>query len=142
MNKSITNELVETLFKTFRLMKHQLSFTDKLIHLSALQIQALIFIDHNKNPRMHDIARHFRIELPSATSLLNKLWEMKLVKRQTDSKDRRMIRITLSTQGKKLLEQVVSERKSKLEKILSYLPENEKEELLRILKSLNSRLEK
>ena len=144
MIKDNTNELVEMIFKISRLMKEEMSFTNNLIHLSILQIQTLIFLNQNKNKiiSMGDIAQNFRIELSSATSLLNKLCNQKLVKRHTGQQDRRLVIITLTDQGKTLLELAMSQRKKKLEKTLSYLSAKEKLELLNIFKTLDNRLQK
>ncbi len=137
-----TVELVEILFKISRRMKQEMSYTNDLIHLSVLQIQTLILLSQNIKISMSDIADHFRMELSSATSLLNKLYDMKLVERNTDQDDRRLVLITLTNEGKTLLKQAVCERRKKIEKFLSYLSKNEKTDLLDILKMLDIRLNK
>lgn len=142
MKTDNTNELVEVMFTVFRLMKAKMSFTNNFIHLSILQIQALMFLCHNTNVDMSDIAEYFQVEMPSATSLINKLCDHQLVKRYEDPKDRRLVRITLTDDGKKLVEQAMCERRKKIEKVLSYLSEQEKLELLRILKTLDTKLQK
>jgi DNA-binding MarR family transcriptional regulator len=142
MEEVNTFELVDLLFKISRLMKERMSFTNKLTHLSILQIQTLIFLNQDKKISMTDIAEYFHIELSSATSLLNKLCDQKLVKRYEAPEDRRLVIVTLTDKGKKLLKQVISERKKKIEKILSYLSKKEKNELLNILKALNNKLQK
>lgn len=140
MKEDNTFELVEMLFNISRLMKGEMSYTNNLTHLSILQIQALIFFKQNKNIPMSEIAQHFNIELSSATSLLDKLYDLKLVKRQADLEDRRLVRINLTREGKKLLEQAMCQRRKKLEKFLSYLTKKEKSVLLDILKRLKERL--
>jgi MarR family transcriptional regulator, organic hydroperoxide resistance regulator len=144
MKSDNTLELVEMLFKVTRLMKDEMSFTNNLIHLSILQIQTLIFLCQNKDKKvsMGNIAEYFHIELPSATSLLNKLCEQKLVERHTDQEDRRLVIITLTSEGETLLGQVVCQRRKKLEKVLSYLSEQEKSDLLHILETINTKLQK
>jgi len=144
MDKNNPNELVETIFKVARLMKDEMSFTNNLIHLSILQIQALVFLKQNKDKKvtMTDIADNFQIELPSATSLLNKLCDQKLVERKADKKDRRLVIIELTDTGKKMLEEAMASRRKKLEKILSYLSLKEKLELLNIFKTLGQKLQK
>ncbi len=141
MKNDITIELMEVMFGVFRLMKGKMS-SRNLTHLSILQIQALFFLKQNANTTMGDIAEYFHIELPSATSLLNKLYDQKLVKRHEDQEDRRLVRITLTDKGKELLEQAMQERRKTMEKMLSYLSEKEKSELLDILKILRQRMEK
>ena len=91
MKQDNTIELMEMLFSISRLMKDEMSFTSNLTHLSILQIQTLVFLNQNKDKKnsMSDIAEFFHIELPSATSLIGKLCDQKLVKRLADSTDRR-----------------------------------------------------
>jgi MarR family transcriptional regulator, organic hydroperoxide resistance regulator len=142
MKQDQTIELVEMMFKVSRLMKDKMSYTDNLMHLSILQIQTLIFLKKNDKTSMSDIADYFRIELPSATSLLNILYDRKLVKRLEDVNDRRKVFISLTSKGKILLEQAVRERRKKIEKMLSYLSKKEKSELLNIFKTLQNSLQK
>jgi len=141
MKKNLSDELMESMYTMFRFMRSEMSFTNNFIHLSILQIHALLFIEHNANVSMSDIADHFRIELPSATSLINKLCEQKLVNRYEDSKDRRLVKIGLTDEGKQLTGQAMCARRKKMEKMLSYLSEAEKIELLKILNTLNTKLQ-
>ncbi len=142
MKKDIAIELMETMFGVFRLMKGKMSSHNLTQHLSILQIQALFYLDRNENIPMSDIADYFHIELPSATSLLNKLYDQKLVKRHEDPQDRRLVRISLTSKGKTLLEQAMQERRKTMEKMLSYLSGKEKVELLNIMKTLRNRMQK
>jgi DNA-binding MarR family transcriptional regulator len=137
-----TFELVEMVFNISRLVKGEMSYTNNLTHLSMLQIQTLIFLNYHKKTSMSDIAQKFRIELPSATSLINKLCEQKLVSRHEDEKDRRLVLITITPDGSNLLEQAIAERRKKLAKVLSYLSEAEKTQLLTILNTLKNSLQK
>lgn len=142
MNTDNKEELVEMLFKISRLMKEKMSYTNNIVHLSILQIQALFFLNKNKKASMSDIAEYFHIELSSATSLLNKLYDQDFVKRLEDEKDRRLVIITLTSKGKELLERAMHERREKIEIILSYLSDKEKTDLLQILKTLSNKIQK
>lgn len=140
MGKDNKIELVNMIFKVSRLLKDEMSYTNDLIHLSILQIQTLVFLSKNKKASMSDIAGYFRIEMPSATSLLDKLYEEKLVDRSADAHDRRLVIITLTDKGKGLLKQAMCERRSKLEKVLSYLSTKERSDLSSIINTLNEKL--
>ena len=142
MSNDITFELMETMFGTVRLLKEKMSHSHNLSHLSILQMQVLFFLNHHEKTTMSDIANYFRIELPSATSLMNKLSDQKLVKRHEDPDDRRLVRITLTDKGKDLLRQTMTDRRKIMEKMLFYLSETEKGHLLSILKTLRDRLQK
>jgi len=143
MNEDNTVESIkEVLFKITRQMKGKMSYTKNLTHLSHLQIQTLIFIKKNQKVSMTDIAKYFCIELPSVTSLLNKLSDRKLIIRYEDEQDRRLVMVTLTDSGKILLKQARREQHEKLNEVLSCLSKKEKNDLLLILQTLHTRLQK
>ena len=142
MKHTSQNELIEMMFMVFRRMRDEMSFTNHLTHLSILQIQSLFFINHRPQTSMSDIAEFFHIELPSATSLITKLCDQKLVSRHVDVKDRRMVLVKVTNEGKLLLEQAMNQRRKKMEKMLSYLSVGEKKELFHIMKTLDTKLQK
>ena len=135
-------ELMEMIFKVSRQMKSEMSYSNDLTHLSVLQIQALFFINQKEKVTMGDIAQYFHIELPSATSLVNKLFDQNLIKRSEDQLDRRLVMIMLTSEGKKLFEQATRDRQKKVKKTLSFLSTSEKSALLTILQTIYSRLQK
>lgn len=139
---SDTEALIENIFTVSRIMKANMSYTSGIEHLSILQIQAMVFIRKNKQVQVSELARHFGIELPSATSLLNKLCTMKMTDRNTDKKDRRIVRVTLTSQGEAMLKDAMIERDKKIRKMLSLLSEKDKSDLLRISSLLVEKLEK
>lgn len=141
MTKGSDSELIEAIFKSFRLMKESMAFNSRMTHMSLLQIQALVFLKKSGHAQMTDIAKYFKIELPSATSLVAKLSKLKLVKRESDKKDRRIVRIALTVMGDKLLEQAMEERSRQMQKNLSYLDAEDKKDLLRIMNRLILKME-
>ncbi len=136
------NKLIEEIFKFSRYMKSHMCFDSELARLSMLQMQALIFLKKNKAAQMSEIAQYFTIELPSATSLINKLTRLELTERKADDHDRRLVRITITKQGEKLLQQAMEAHSKKMKETLSYLSETDKKELLRIMQKLTATIEK
>jgi len=139
---TIAKRFLEVMFRNNRVLREQMRYSSGIAHLSILQIHTLSFLKEKKDAQMSEIAEHFHIELPSATSLLNKLVALQLVKRHADAKDRRMVRITLTEAGNDLLKQAMEEKLIHVKKMLSYLSDNEQDELLRLLEKLNDRIEK
>jgi DNA-binding MarR family transcriptional regulator len=123
-------------------MKETMSFSSDFANLSLLQIQALIFIKRNERVQMSEIAQNFTIELPSATSLVNKLCILKLVERKSDESDRRLVRIVLTRKGEEMLEKVMNERSKNIRKNISILSEDDRKDLLRITKTLLEQMQK
>lgn len=137
----INAQLIEIIFTLSRLMKDQMASRSDLSTLSFLQVQALVFLSRNKDVQMTDVAEAFRIELPSATSLVQKLVVSKLVARKTEKKDRRKVKVVLTEKGKKLLKTAMRKREKKIQNYLSLLSENEKKQLLHILKKMIIKME-
>ena len=106
-----------------------------------LQCEAMLCIKKHKNTHMGDIAEHFSTSMPTATALIDKLIGAKFVTRENDPTDRRVVRINLTKSGEKLLIELTKHKKEKMSKLLSYLPESDKLELLRILSTLAQKSE-
>jgi DNA-binding MarR family transcriptional regulator len=136
MAEEINEQILEALFKIARNFKGSMHNDFGRSHLTMLQCQALECVKKQKNVHMHDIASHFSTSMPTATALIDKLIAAKLVKRENDDKDRRIVKIFMTKLGDKLLHQVIKRKSEKMGKVLSYLPESDKQELLRILSTL------
>ena len=141
MADTIHSKLIEKIFTISRRMREEMTFTTHAAHLSLVQLQTLLYVNDHKKLQMRQIAEHFSIEMPTATSLLNRLVELNLVSRQADTKDRRVVRVALTKKGEETLIQAMEQRSKKIEFMLSYLTEGDKEEFLRILTSISSRME-
>lgn len=142
MNEELAKNFLKISFKNFRLLREKMDYSTSVCHLSGSQLQTLSFLKQKENAQMGEIAEYLHIELPSATSLLNKLVALQLVKRQQDDKDRRMVRVALTEEGKKVLEEAMKEKIRVIGHMLSYLTEKEQTDLLRLLEKLNERIEK
>ncbi len=71
--------------------------------LSAMQLHALAYIKHHR-PAMHDLAERLTITPPSTTTLVHSLVGSSLVRRVTDLADKRSLRLELTPQGTKALQ--------------------------------------
>ncbi|MBP7875923.1 MarR family transcriptional regulator [Candidatus Woesebacteria bacterium] len=137
-----TLQLVETIFHISRIMKDELSFENEVMRLSALQFHALLFLNQEKEgATMTAIADRFRIELPSATSLIATMSDHHLIQRRASETDRRLVVIEITDAGKALLNQAIDMRRKKLENSLSLFSDTEKVDLLTLLKTLQNRLQ-
>lgn len=134
-------ELLESFFTLSRLMKENMTYDSRLLHLSMLQLQTLIYIKRNPKAQMSDIAAKFSIELPSATSLITKLTTLRLVQKTQDKKDKRIVRLALTKKGEDLLAAAIEKRNKKMDELLQYMSEEDKKSLLDILKRLIIKME-
>ena len=138
MNKNINSEIVEQIFQLYRSTKQKESIKALDCEISPLQLFTLYFINSSKTPiHMKDIADHLSVEMPTATSLLDKVVKMGLVKRVSDKKDRRVVEVAITPKGKKVLDKAMEIRTRNMGKYLDFLPNDQKQHLNSILKTLN-----
>lgn len=133
--------LIDKTFSFLRCMKGQMSLQNDVMNLSMIQLQALIFIKQNPETPMKAVAEYLKVELPSATSIIEKLVKLSFIKRETDKDDRRLVLLNLTDKGRQLLEEATKERAKNMEKIFTYLSEKDKEELSRIFDTLIKAME-
>ncbi len=126
MANEINEQIIETLFLIARNLKGSMQGDFERSHLTMLQCQALECVKKKKNVHMADIAEHFATTMPTATALIDKLIFIaaKLVKRENDVRDRRIVKIFMTKLGDKFLHQVIKNKSEKMGKVLSYLPES------------------
>ena len=131
------SEAISMMFAMGRFMRNRMysKIKDSQCN-SLLQFEALRYIKENDRPLMREVARHFHITPPAATLLVDGLAKEKLLLRVFDSKDRRTVRLELTTHGKRFFERGMTQRVNELKKILAVLTPKEHTQLIAILKKI------
>jgi len=88
------------------------------------------------------LAHMLGVTLSAVTALVNRLHRMGLVLRERQDKDRRQVWISITPRGLKVLENVEERRNLLLALYLARVPENEREQLLGLLKRAVDLLER
>ena len=136
-NKTI-NHIISLIFKTSRLIREELRKEKKHPDLfSVLRLEALRYIAKKKSPLMKEVADYFCITPPSATSLINSLVKSGTLKRVYDKNDRRIVRLFITSKGRKKLKRDFDEINNNMKKILTQLNMNEQKNLISILEKLS-----
>ena len=136
-NKTI-NYIISLIFKASRLIHEQLRKERKHPDLfSGLRLEALRYIAEKKNPLMKEVADYFCITPPSATSLINPLVKSGALRRVYDKDDRRVVRLFITSKGRKELKRGLSEVDNNMRKILTQLNTDEQKNLIKILEKLS-----
>ena len=110
----------------------------KAMPIPLSQCQTLGFVAEHTNPSMQDVARYFNIRAPSATFLVDELVRGNYLKRQSNTKDRRRVELTLTDKGKKCFKAIQKEREKVLGSLFESLPPKDREEMNRILEIIIS----
>lgn len=136
MPEDKSEKLVSLMLSTSRLIREREKKEKKITPLSFLKMEALRYIEQDKNISMKELADFFCITPPSATSLVEGLVREGRLQRVADKNDRRLIRLTVTEKGRKDLNKGWRKIKKRISKIFANLNEKEKEELIKILKKL------
>ena len=125
-NGEITNKELD---KASVLEKHLLEMRDafrqhqneirKRYKISANEMEIILYIFDLGPQRMKTLGEHFKIKFSTLTSLVDKIERLNLVKRANSKEDRRSIIVTITTKGKKMLEEYNSQVRMLAEKILA-----------------------
>lgn len=135
MKKDINKELFEMIFNVYKMMKKNYSLF-KETNLSMVQFHGLAYLFENPGCSLKELAERFSITNPSANDLVEKLVNLKLVKREDDKKDRRIIHLYLTDKGKNLIKKIMKEKNNCFSILIKKLSFEEKKQLLTILKKL------
>jgi DNA-binding MarR family transcriptional regulator len=141
MDKHLLDELISVHLQIKQAFAKQSHLSREDVATTMLQCSALGFLLTSKHATVGDVAGHLQLSLSSATQLVERLTKSELVKRKHDPSDRRIIRLSITENGIKELENMQEKMRNKLEKIFSKIPEQDVREYIRIQKSVLTALQ-
>jgi len=119
------------------------SIIDKKDDISFLELKGLAaFIDENREYTASEISNLIHLPLPNITTIINRLEKKKLVKKQRDGKDGRMVRISLTHKGKKIRYEFMQRRVMEVRNLLEKLTKQEQNDLLNSLETATKLFQK
>lgn len=101
--------------------------------LTASRLAALHTIDAEGPLTLGELAAIEQVQPPSMTRIVARLEEHALVARTVDANDRRIVRVKITDEGKRLLEQSRTKRDAFLAKRVARLSDDEREILARAI---------
>jgi DNA-binding MarR family transcriptional regulator len=100
------------------------------------QLWALAHLDRGGPCPMSALAQALRLTPPTATCLVDRLAAMRLVRRQAEPRDRRVVRLALSPRGRRLMAGFRVQKRKSARRHFSALSEPERETFLLVLEKL------
>ena len=110
--------------------------------INVSQLKAMSAFDQDAEFSMGELCRLTQVKMPSMTEVADKLEADGMLKRVRDTKDRRVVRVHLTDQGKTMHEKILATRSDNLERVFGKLNEKDQTKLLRSLKDIAAILEK
>ncbi|AAS43097.1 transcriptional regulator, MarR family [Bacillus cereus ATCC 10987] len=107
-------------------------------HMPPSHTQVLLLLHENGTLAVSEIGKRLAISRPNMTPLLNKLIQEELIERHYSEKDRRVILISLTAEGKLLVNQYQQFILDKLKENFQTLSEEEREKLIHSLQTIQN----
>jgi DNA-binding MarR family transcriptional regulator len=104
--------------------------------ISKPELLALEAISREEGLMMSDLGKRLDISLSTATGMIDRLIEKKLVKRERNGGDRRVVRVVLTDKGRKTNQTYQKQKKELFGRMLGALDPEEQGELIKILEKI------
>ncbi|KYK23050.1 hypothetical protein AYK24_07975 [Thermoplasmatales archaeon SG8-52-4] len=108
--------------------------------ITGVQLMTLHFVKHNDNCKTSDIANFLSVSPPDTTRIVETLVKKGFVERINDENDRRIIRLIIKEEGRKVVENIKQELALSFSKILEKINEEDAKALLRGMNALSNAL--
>ncbi|MDD5616886.1 MAG: MarR family transcriptional regulator [Candidatus Methanoperedens sp.] len=105
-------------------------------NISKPELLALEAISREEGLMMSDLGKRLDISLSTATGIIDRLIEKKLVKRERNGGDRRVVRVLLTDKGKNTNQTYQKQKKELFGRMLGALDPEEQGELINILEKI------
>ncbi len=106
--------------------------------LSVPQFRVLIFLNRHAGASLSDIAEHLGLTLPSMSKMIDGLVARRLVARQTDSRDRRRVTLSLTATGQTALQAAYAVAHTHLAERLQTLTPSDRQAVIRAMAALGA----
>jgi len=100
------------------------------INLTSAQIKLLTCFTDKDEFTMTELSSNLGVSMPTMTAMVDRLFNSKMVRRERDSIDRRVVRARLTDSGRGMLRKLMRIRRKEMEKILMNLSTEEMKNFL------------
>jgi len=100
------------------------------INLTSAQIKLLTCFSNKSELTMTELSNNLAVSMPTMTAMVDRLVNSKMVERERDNRDRRVVKVKLTDAGEKVLRKLIRIRRKEMEKILTNLSGEEMESYL------------
>ena len=117
---------VDSIVKAYNLVSQGInpSFLTK-ISLTTAQMKVLLLFEDNKKFTMGELSALYSVSVSTMTSMVGRLFQNGMLKREQDENDRRIVLVSLTEKGRKVLTKLIDGRREVLERFLYTLDRNE-----------------
>jgi len=106
------------------------------VDLTSSQIKVLISFSDQSSFTMTELSRTHAVSVSTMTSMVDRLLQLGLFERQRDDADRRIVRVRLTPEGKKIVDYLMKVRRQELEKFLLELSDAEIQQFVKSIETV------
>ena len=139
LNNELEDEIVTTIFKFMALIRGKKT-DSSASELTLAQLHCVIAIN-DTSPSMAEIANELELSMPTITVTIDKLVKLNYVVRKTDPSDRRVVRVALTKQGKKIRQKMRDQKAEIIKSAISKLSVSDRKKTREVMVSLLGALE-
>lgn len=122
------DEAVKRILAAYNAVSRSINPTQLLkVDLTSSQIKVLAGFFEKDCYTMTELSKTHSVSVSTMTSMVDRLLQSGLIERKRDEADRRVVRVSLSREGKKMVKYLMQIRKGELEKFLHELNPEEVE---------------
>lgn len=112
------------------------------INLSKPELLTLEAISKQKELIMSRLAKELGVGFSTATGIVDRLIKKKLVNRERNHGDRRVVKVSLSKRGKEIVSAYQEQKKKTFRKMIEVLTESEQVSFLAVLEKIANKMQK
>lgn len=140
-NESAATLLDQALPGLMRFAKNLESTRLARFGLTLTQFFTMGVLDHKGDLMMRELGAELDLSMGAVTGVVDKLAKLDLVRRYTVESDRRVVKASLTRNGRELFEKVSADRRDALNEVISQVSSRDMETFLEILERLMKSLE-
>lgn len=106
------------------------------------EMKALTAFRGDRDFTMGELSRNAQVTMPSMTEMIDKLEQKEMAERYRDDNDRRVVKVRLTAQGRRLRKEFMQKRHRDMREVFGKLSKKEQHELIASLKKAREILEK
>ncbi len=134
-------QIINLLTNMGRLVRKEIFMSKCMEDFPHSDMEVMFYLAENKGVTMKSLSDYLRIKPPSATPIINRLFNKNLLKRTPDKKDRRITCVSLTKKGVLLVEKKRSMAKHGIKKFFGKMSHANKKSLIKILKDVLKKYE-
>ena len=144
-SERIQHSYIDRLFTAFQIsnrhIQQEMSVALKEMNLTAPQFFILYILSTSEGTKSTELAEKLEVKPSAITVMIDRLLKNHFVSRQRDEKDRRIVKLELTSEGREAFEKAKAKRREIFSRYLAYLEEEDVNQLVMIYEKLAAAVE-